>query len=86
MTTMTEARSLGWAARLADAPRACPFPAPDAPVGSPESDAWATAARAWYRGYDAATLAPECPECGRVFDLSDPADADEWAFGHDCEA
>lgn len=27
----------------------------------------------------------QCPECGRVFDLTDPTDADEWAFGHDCE-
>jgi hypothetical protein len=26
-----------------------------------------------------------CPECGRVFDLFDPADADEWFNGHDCE-
>lgn len=27
-----------------------------------------------------------CVECGRVFDLLDPTDADEWATGHDCEA
>jgi hypothetical protein len=27
-----------------------------------------------------------CPECGRVFDLTDPTDADELASGHDCEA
>lgn len=27
-----------------------------------------------------------CPECGRVFDLLDPVDAEEWAYGHDCEA
>jgi hypothetical protein len=27
----------------------------------------------------------ECPECNRVFDLSDPDDAAEWAYGHDCE-
>lgn len=27
-----------------------------------------------------------CPECGRVFDLLEPGDADEWAHGHDCEA
>ncbi len=26
-----------------------------------------------------------CPECGRVFDLYDESDADEWANGHDCE-
>lgn len=26
-----------------------------------------------------------CPECGRVFDLTDPDDAGEWAYGHDCE-
>lgn len=27
-----------------------------------------------------------CPECGRVFDLTDEVDAEEWAYGHDCEA
>ena len=27
----------------------------------------------------------KCPECGRVFDLLDENDADEWAYGHDCE-
>lgn len=27
-----------------------------------------------------------CIECGRIFDLLDPVDADEWAHGHDCEA
>ena len=27
-----------------------------------------------------------CPECGRVFDLTDAPDSDEWAHGHDCEA
>jgi len=27
-----------------------------------------------------------CPECGRVFDLFDEHDADEWFNGHDCEA
>ena len=26
-----------------------------------------------------------CPECGRVFDLLDETDAEEWAYGHDCE-
>lgn len=26
-----------------------------------------------------------CRECGRIFDLLDPTDAAEWAFGHDCE-
>ena len=26
-----------------------------------------------------------CPECGRVFDLLDENDANEWAYGHDCE-
>ena len=28
----------------------------------------------------------QCPECGRVFDLTDPTDADEATHGHDCEA
>ena len=27
-----------------------------------------------------------CPECGRVFDLMDETDAEEWFYGHDCEA
>jgi len=26
-----------------------------------------------------------CPECGRVFDLTNKNDANEWSFGHDCE-
>jgi len=26
-----------------------------------------------------------CPECKRVFDLSDKTDAGEWYYGHDCE-
>jgi hypothetical protein len=32
-------------------------------------------------------IAPtRCAECGRVFDLSDRTDAEEWHYGHDCEA
>lgn len=27
----------------------------------------------------------QCVECLRVFDLLDETDADEWAYGHDCE-
>lgn len=27
-----------------------------------------------------------CAECGRKFDLTDEADADEFYNGHDCEA
>lgn len=30
-------------------------------------------------------LKPTCLECGRVFDLLNADDADEWANGHDCE-
>lgn len=26
-----------------------------------------------------------CLECGRIFDLLDETDAEEWAYGHDCE-
>jgi hypothetical protein len=26
-----------------------------------------------------------CVECGRVFDLLDETDAQEWYYGHDCE-
>jgi hypothetical protein len=31
--------------------------------------------------------APEetCSECGRVFDLADEDDVEEFFFGHDCE-
>lgn len=27
----------------------------------------------------------KCVECDRVFDLTNEVDADEWAYGHDCE-
>lgn len=27
----------------------------------------------------------KCNECGRVFDLHNEVDADEFAYGHDCE-
>lgn len=36
---------------------------------------------AWYDHYMNAT----CIECTRTFDLTDEADAEEWAYGHDCE-
>ena len=26
-----------------------------------------------------------CAECGRVFDLANETDQDDWACGHDCE-
>ncbi len=26
-----------------------------------------------------------CPECQRTFDLTDPEDASEWSYGHDCD-
>lgn len=28
---------------------------------------------------------PKCVECGRVFDLFDEDDSNEWHYGHDCE-
>lgn len=28
----------------------------------------------------------QCQECERVFDLLDEDDANEWYYGHDCEA
>lgn len=28
----------------------------------------------------------KCRECGRIFDLLDETDAEEWGFGHDCES
>lgn len=27
----------------------------------------------------------KCVECDRVFDLTNEVDAEEWAYGHDCE-
>lgn len=27
-----------------------------------------------------------CVECSRVFDLLNEVDAEEWAYGHDCES
>ena len=27
----------------------------------------------------------KCVECKRIFDMLDEVDAQEWAFGHDCE-
>lgn len=27
-----------------------------------------------------------CVECGRMFDLFNEIDAQEWYYGHDCEA
>ena len=30
------------------------------------------------------TVEMMCPECGRIFDLADPDDANEWYNGHDC--
>jgi hypothetical protein len=27
----------------------------------------------------------KCVECGRVFDLLNEVDAEEWGYGHDCE-
>jgi hypothetical protein len=34
---------------------------------------------------DDETVTATCPECDRVFDLSDSDDASEWLYGHDCE-
>ena len=28
----------------------------------------------------------KCRECGRIFDLLDETDAEEWGSGHDCES
>jgi hypothetical protein len=27
----------------------------------------------------------KCIECSRIFDLLNELDAEEWAYGHDCE-
>ena len=31
------------------------------------------------------TSCAKCRECGRTFDLTNDDDAEEWAYGHDCE-
>lgn len=31
-------------------------------------------------------LVRTCVECERVFDMFDETDAEEWHYGHDCEA
>jgi hypothetical protein len=31
-------------------------------------------------------MSRKCVECERVFNMLDEVDAQEWAFGHDCEA
>ena len=28
----------------------------------------------------------KCQECGRVFDMFDEIDIEEWNYGHDCES
>jgi len=35
--------------------------------------------------YPDQSLTLRCPECGRVFDLTNGSDAGEWFYGHDCE-
>ena len=30
-------------------------------------------------------MTASCPECERVFDLSDDTQAEEFYYGHDCE-
>ena len=37
-------------------------------------------------GYGFGARLPTCPECGRRFDMLDDDDANEWHYGHDCEA
>jgi hypothetical protein len=27
----------------------------------------------------------KCPECGRIFNVMNPVEAQEWYYGHDCE-
>ena len=27
----------------------------------------------------------KCPECGRVFDMADPKQAEDFVWGHNCE-
>jgi len=35
---------------------------------------------------DELPVTAKCFECGRVFDLLDEDDANEWYYGHDCES
>lgn len=38
-----------------------------------------------HNGIHAGRAGAVCPECGRLFDLADEAQASEWYYGHDCE-
>ena len=40
---------------------------------------------AWLTNPERTGPTARCGECSRVFDLCDEIDADEWAYGHDCE-
>lgn len=35
--------------------------------------------------FDPRNFIRECIECGRMFDMLDNVDAEEWHYGHDCE-
>ena len=37
-----------------------------------------------YKVYN--NLFRRCPECKRVFDLTNEEQAQEWSYGHDCES
>jgi hypothetical protein len=34
---------------------------------------------------DSIQILTKCVECGRIFDLMDEVDMNEWHYGHDCE-
>jgi hypothetical protein len=36
--------------------------------------------------YKRMTAMPVCTECRRWFDITDEEQANEWYYGHDCEA
>jgi hypothetical protein len=48
-------------------------------VKMPEAT-FASATREWW------ATRRQCIDCERVFDLTDETDAEEWAYGHDCES
>lgn len=59
------------------------------PVVSVQLDGWLSPAL--FEPAELVVVSPagpcvQCAECGRRFDLGRPADADEWTYGHDCEA
>ena len=64
---------------------ACPQSAAAWRIAEREAATAARGGTAWNAPAAESTFTAKCPECGRVFDLMKDTDAQEWAYGHDCE-